>query len=71
MPIFTNKLRYLSLVDGGIVGSPKMPENFTVAAVAVRKDGWVAIIAAEALITFRKEWYENHEEEWSSVTILI
>lgn len=65
-----NYIRYLSLVNGGIIGSPRMPEDFTIAAVAVRKGGWVAIVEAEALATFRREWYDDHKDEWSSVTIL-
>lgn len=70
MPVFNNKLRYLSLVDGKIYGSPNLPKKFKIAAVAVRNDGWVAIISSEALNAFQQEWYKDHEKEWSSVTIL-
>jgi hypothetical protein len=65
-----NCCRYIYKIAGGIEGSPKRPERFMLGMVAIRSDGWVALIDILAMPQFKLEFLDTPGLEWSAVTML-
>lgn len=64
-----NVLRFISLdSSGAIVGSPKVPESFILKAVAVREDGWVNLVDADAYELFLTEFVNG---PWTYVAVSV
>lgn len=64
MKVLNNKARYL-IDKNGIIGYPKEPIGFQLGIVAIRNDGWVALVDIRAEAAFIKEMGDL---EWVAIT---
>lgn len=70
MNIKYNKARYIVLDrDGAVLGKVIEPKGFVLAMVAVRADGWVALVDTLAVDAFVTE-FVNGQDKYAAVTII-
>ena len=74
MEILHNTLHYITWrgddITGGLVGLPIEPKGFMLAMVAVRHDGWVALVDGRVLEQFADEFLKG-PDVYTAVTIVV
>jgi len=57
-----NKIRFIVMDGGKLIGVPTPPAGFSPCLTAIRADGWTAVVDDDAAVEFRLEFLQGPDE---------